>query len=186
MIVGLFVVVLTSILTYYFADRSRRKAQLTRAKSQAIRYGYELQQVWSNRLQSELKSNYYELIARLKTEVDDKTYFRDLSMREALSGPAQSIEVSRIYGRLIEQYGIIEQLGNTSDYSSMKSQIDEFVYNHGSIFIKPFDKKIDSIDKAESANKTGHIDITNEIENYVKKPNMKLKRSMSNIRLKVI
>lgn len=175
---------LVAYSTYYFTDRSRRKAQLARAKSQATRFGYELQQAYSNRLQSELKSNYYELLAKFQTNETDRSFFLDVAKQEAFKNPEQSIQVSQIYGRLIENYGIIEQLSKRADYNSIKNDIDEFVYNHGSLVIKAPKSDCDSLDKANKYSNDGHKIIERIIDERIKKPNLDLKKHLEEVRLK--
>ncbi len=128
--------IIVAYTTYYFADRSRRKAQLARAKSGARQYGYVLQQAYSNRLQSELSSNYYELMIRFTPNQEDKIFFREMAKLEALNNPSQSSEISVLYGHLIEQYGLIEQLARSVDFNKVRTLVNAFVYEHGSIIIK--------------------------------------------------
>lgn len=180
-----FLALLVAYTTYYFTDRSRRKSKLAQAKSQAIRFGYELQQAYSNRLQSELKSNYYELASKFQKKETDRSFFLDIAKQEALSNPNQSLLISQIYGRLIENYGVIEQLGNSQDYNSIKDDIDRFVYNHGSITVKAPDENCDSIEKANKYNTDGHKDIEKAIDEKVKQANLKLKESLESVRLKL-
>jgi hypothetical protein len=150
--------------TYYFADRSRRKAELARAKSDASRYGYLLQQAWSNRLQGELEANYYERMIAIAPGKEDKIFFRDMARKKAHGTSSLSSEVGNIYGELIAQYGLIEQLSKKKDFESIRSDIDKFVNEHRTMFIKPMDEEINKENKAKLYLENGKVSISTLIE----------------------
>lgn len=170
--------------TYYFMDRSKRKAQLARAKSSARQYGYLLQQAYSNRLQSELSSNYYERMIRLTPAKEDKIFYREIAKLEAFNGPPQSIEISKIYGYLIEEYGVIEQLSVASDFEKIRSLVNEFVYDHKTIVITPMEPNIESPDEAEKYLNDGKKDIEKQINSDICQKNNRLAMKLSKLRLK--
>lgn len=128
---------ISTMLAYYFSDRSKRKARMVTSKGVIRRFGYELQQAYSNRLQSELNSNYYELLYGILKSKEDKKFFREMAKEETLNIPKQSIEISWVYGRLMEQLSILEQLASSKSFEQIGEDADKLIFNHKSIIVRP-------------------------------------------------
>ncbi len=50
-----------------------------------------------------------------------------MAWTEAQNNPPQSLEISKIYGELISQYGLLEQLSKKKDFKAIRVSIDEFI-----------------------------------------------------------
>jgi len=50
-----------------------------------------------------------------------------MTWTEAQNNPPQLLEISRSYGELISQYGLLEQLTKKKDFEAIRVSIDEFV-----------------------------------------------------------
>lgn len=172
--------------TYFLTDYSKRKRQLRVAKSQAIRYGYELQQLYSNRLQSELNFECYQRISQIRTSAEDKKYFLDLAKHESWAQPEQAIAISQTRGRLIEQYGDIELLSRRLDFESIRNYVDDFVYQFGSLYVKNVGSEVDTAEKVEALSKTEKKNIEKLVEEKIRRPNENLQKKLQGIRLRVL
>ena len=185
----IFIILLTAIVTsslgYYFADRSKRKAHFYSVRSTINSYGYLLQQVWSNRLQSELKAYYYQARKELATRADNRALYHDLEKHEALQQPELSIEISRIYGKLIEHAELLRALSSRKSYQKVATSIESLIVNHKSLFIKdmPTDQK-KSMEKVVSYNQQGHEYIDTIIDSEIREKFNTLNKELEEVKLR--
>lgn len=177
--------IITSLLGYYFADRSRRKAHFYSVRSAINSYGYLLQQVWSNRLQSELKAYYYQARKELATRADDRTLYHDLEKHEALQQPELSIEISRVYAKLIKHAELLMALSSRKSYQKVATSIDSLIVSHKSLFIKdiPTEQK-KSMEKVDSYNQQGHAYINTIIDSEIREKFSILIKELEEVKLR--
>lgn len=185
----IFIILLTAIVTsslgYYFADKSKRKAHFYSVRSTINSYGYLLQQVWSNRLQSELKAYYYQARKELATRVDDKALYHDLEKHEAFQQPELSIEINRIYGKLIEHAKLLKTLSNKKSYQKIATSMNELIVNHKSFFVKDIPAKIrSSMEEVYASNQKGHKYIDQIIDSEIRKKFITLNKELEEVKLR--
>lgn len=185
MFVAIIIALLTATFTYYATDRSKRKAQLIIAKSTLIKNIYLLQQVWSNRLQSELKAYYYEARKNLSNDTAEKSLFAEMEKNEALQQPSLAIAVSKAYGDIIHTGSIVQLLATSESYSLVSKTLNELGLSHKSLFINDIDKNDKTnITKVEEYNQQGYKTIEAVIDKEMKGRLTILQKNLENVRLR--
>jgi len=104
-ILALIVAFATSYANNVFLSRRNKRHLLIEAISDFHRYGYELQQIVSNRLQSEALVEFYSELSRI---TKDPMYVEQQKI-EVNNMPVLSLEVSKAYGNLYKTIAILEQ-----------------------------------------------------------------------------
>ena len=179
--------IITSLLGYYFADRSKRKAHFYSVHSTINSYGYLLQQVWSNRLQSELKAYYYQARKELTTSPEENILYRDLEKHEAFQQPELSIEISRIYGKLIEHAELLKALSNKKSYQKVATSMNELTVNHKNLFVKDIPTELrGSMEEVYAYNQKGHKYIDQIIDSEIRKKFSTLNKELEEVKLRWI
>jgi hypothetical protein len=182
-VIVLLTALVTSALTYYFADRSKRKNRLITAISQIIRYKTLLKQAWSNRLVSELNSNYYELLTNFMGSHDLKMFYLGMAKEEALLNPSQSILIGETYGKIVEQLGIIQQLSSEESYKKISRKANK-VFRYKGILLDPPPKNTDTKEKASEYLNHAKKDIVKIIDSTLGKELDDLIKSLPKLKLK--
>lgn len=120
-------ILLTALLTNYFAHLFMRKRNDRRKRLEALsdfkRFGYELQQIVSNRLQCEIFHNFYEAAYRLSKDGD----FLDHQKIEVARMPELSLECSKAYGRLHKTVSLLEHLTGKRKWNSVEMELDDLM-----------------------------------------------------------
>jgi len=133
-------------------------------------------------MQSELDSNYYELRSNFATNDVGKNLFNDLAKATMLLNPGQSLEISRIYGKLIENLQIIESLAKSESFQAITKEADSLIYEHGSMKVEsPVDIRDDA--GANDYVVKGKEAIEQIIEDQLRKEFRKFIKKLQNVTL---
>jgi hypothetical protein len=128
-------VLLTAFLTAYFTHFFIRRRVIEKKRTEALsdfrRYGYELQQVYSNRLQSDIFYYFYSAMFEL-TKNDE--YHQHLKIQIDRM-PELSIEFSKAYGRLYKSISLLEQLIKKDKMQKVSELVDTLI--NYKVFIVP-------------------------------------------------
>lgn len=117
---ALIVAFATSYANNLFVRRRDEQTRLREAISNFHSYGYQLQQVVSNRLQCETYVNFYAELNRL---TEDPIYVEQQKI-EVNNMPNLSLSVSRAYGDLYKTISILEQHLPSTEVKKLETYFD--------------------------------------------------------------
>lgn len=120
------IILLTSFATAYFTNhfltRRNNNTKRLEAISDFKRYGYELQQALSERMQSEIFCDFY---SSMHTLTKDDDYLEQHKIQVA-NMPKLSLGVSAAYGQVYKSASLIQQLTTKSQKTHMLDEVLEY------------------------------------------------------------